>query len=279
MEILPRPVPRERVVSGEIVYRDDLRNFSPGEKAIPYDQLEAFDRAIYEKRARLYKDASEQPPIMRLYEKYDTALSLTKTEALSREYTESLFALGGENNPLSFTDIITRKDPARSLEAVERGAIADLLQPDGQQLALEPSEYYPDIDVRKQDAILAETAVIAWHWETAKTALLDPEDAKKPYDVLVYPKDENLFLNQLDLVFYYDHHAANGVTETISLLSTQSGRLELSSSVWIGAYAESGYEGHYRKVVNEPSDEQVMAFLEAVRATVGDEPGPKRSFE
>lgn len=279
MELLPQSTPYDRPVTGEVIYRDDLRHFPPGEKARPYSQLAPGERRSYEDRAKLFRDAGERPSIMDLYEKYDTALNLSDAECTARTYTESLFALGGEHNPLSLTEIIPWVEPARSLEVILKGDIADIIRSDEQQLALEPSDYYPDIDVRKQNATLMQTTVTAWHWESSKTALLDPEDAQKPYDVLIYPQDEALFLNQLDLSFHYDHPSAGGITETISLLSTQSGRLELSSLVWLSAYAESGYEGHSRQSINTPTDEQVAAFLEAVTTTVGDDPNPVRRFQ
>lgn len=279
MEILPDNTPRERLITGEIVYIDDLRYFSSGEKVTPYNQLPPREQRVYEDRAREYIDSGEEPSILQLYEKYDTALNLTETEAVLRFYTEELFELGGKHSPMSYTDIIPWANADRSLELVMSGDIAGTLRPDDRQLAIEPTEYYSDIDVRKQDAVLTQTSVTAWHWTTAKTALLDPEDTEKPYDVLVYPQDESVFFNQLDLAFHYDHPTAGGITETISMLSTLSGRLELSSTVWLSTYAESGYEGHDRITINEPSDEQVAAFLTAVSGTVGDDPTPTRRFQ
>lgn len=264
--------PRQRKVTGEIVYLDEMRQRDIAPE--PFQELADMAIQSYEEQADAYKDG-ERPAIMDEYEQHDFEPSpvVASCTALANE----LLALKNPKSPLTSVDIAVETDSDTVLAKLQTIAAGSLLSDDDEQLAI-PSdgEYYPILDIRKQNATLVGAGLRVWGWDDQKYVFINKDDEQYEYPkhALLYPSDEQRSIRQLEVSFTYDSEdeGAGGFLESVSLYLHSDGSATVSSRVWASAYAETGYEGHRGSSLDVVTDDDIAAFGDLVAEIVGDEP-------
>lgn len=261
---------KQRVITGEILYLDEMRR----QNEFPELFAELGNTAIqsYEAQADGYAKKS-RPDIMNDYEKFDNTPS--EVVASCTELANELLALKDPESRLTFVDIAVEASTSTVLEKLKTINAGSVLSAEDEQLAIESNgEYYPVLDIRKQNSELVGVSLRAWGWDDAKYVFTNNEDEQYEYSkhVLVYPSDEKSSIRQLEISFSYDDEESGEFSESVSLYISPNGAATISSKVWAMAYAETGYEGHKRVSLDSPTDEDIAAFGDLVAEIVGDNP-------
>jgi hypothetical protein len=260
----------QRAITGEIVYLDEMRR--QNEEPRPFLDLADMAIQMYEAQADMYP-AGERPSIMDEYEQYDDKPS--EVVANCAALADILLTLKEPESQFTFVDIAVEASPEIVLKKLEATSVGSILAGGDEQLAI-PSdgEYYPVLDMRKQNAILTGVGLRAWGWDDQKYIFTNQQDEQYEYPkhALVYPSDEKSSTRQIELFFSYNGTKPTSFTESISLQLTNGGSARISSNIWAMAYAETGYEGHGGSSLQNLKDEDIIAFAELVAEIVGDEP-------
>ncbi len=267
--------PKRRRVTGEVLYLDAMR--ATGTFPESYSQLGRGVIRAYQARADALVGAGARIPILDDYERYDQIPGEVVASCIA--LTDELLKLKEPDSPLIFVDVVVESKPGDVLARLQSIAAGKLLAADDEQLAI-PSDgdYYPILDMRKENAKLVGVRLTAWGWDDAK--YVNTNEENEPYDrtkhLLVYPSDETSSMRRLELSFAYsDGHSeeqSGGFTESVSLTVHTRGNATISSHVWAPAYAETGYEGHKGESLSDFSDDDIAAFGDLIAEIVGDEP-------
>lgn len=261
---------KQREITGEIVYLDSMRRL----KERPKPFLELADMAIqmYETEADMYTNGN-RPPIMDEYERYESKLSEVAASCMA--LADELLTLKDPDSHLTFVDIAVEAKPQDIMRRLETMTAGTILADADEQLAIPSNgEHYPILDIRKRNASLVGVGLRIWGWDDRKYAFTNAEGEK--YDptlhYLQYPSDEKSSIRELELLFGYSGESESGFTESINLYISPDGSATFNRRIWSIAYAETGYEGHARVHLKEPTDEDMAAFGDLVAEIVGDEP-------
>lgn len=267
--------PIERTVIGEVVYLDEMRR--AGHYPEPYERLSDMAIQLYEESAALYASHGVRPEIMDEYDQYDA--QRTDLQCSCGEFAEILLKLKAPNSRLSFVDIVVEQNAEEILRRLKDMRVGSLLAPDDEQLALESDgSYYPVLDVKKRDAQLLGVGLTVYGWSDQKYHIIDGETPERR--VLQYPESERMSWYEFALSFSYRHPKAGLLVEKITLsVGLQPGSVHLHSSVWMSAYAETGYEGHGGKGLPDETEEDVVAFADLIAEIVGDEPISSEQYQ
>jgi hypothetical protein len=274
--------PKKREVTGEIVYLDQMRYNGTGYPG-KFSELTDTSAELYNVRAGAYRTVgaaavNARPAIMDLYDEYDSRM--TNTEASCIALADELLKLKDEKSPLTFVDFHVDTPATDVLDKMKLIIAGELLTADDEQLAIvSDGEHYPILDMRKEQADLVGVGLRVWGWNHEKYMYTDSTEEDRDYkrDLLVYPADEKLAQRQLEITFAYRHRqpakdGSNHFSESISLTVNERGYSSLSRSVHAMVYAETGYEGHMHKSLNDISETDIAAFGSLVAEIVGDEP-------
>lgn len=204
-------------------------------------------------------------------DEYD--FEITQTQADAIVLADELLKHKPEGSPLTFVDIVLVGSCDEMQAEIERGPFANLLAEPDEQLALwSDGNYYPILDVRKQNGRLCGVGLRVWGWDNDKYRYTKPREEGAPYEYKEYPgqKDKD---RQLELAMSYVV-GEETVTETLSLWfgTSGSGNMRASTQLHMMAYVESGYEGHGGKGRGNLSDEEVYWLLDFVARYVGNDP-------
>lgn len=264
--------PRKREVTGELVYLDEMKRANQPPAA--YDNLSDMAIQLYETEAAIHQHYCTQPEIMALLEQYDELLS--DTEASCVALADELLALKDEKDKVwSFVDIMIDHAPDQLLATIEATRIGQVLAADDEQLAI-PSDgsYYPVLDVTKATSKLVGVGLRVWGWDYEKYVYTNDGDEKyeHPKHVLMYPSDEKKISRQLELQFSYRTTDGGSLCESVSLSVGDGADVGIVRSVWMSAYAETGYEGHNHMKLERCEDRDMMAFGDIIAEAVGDVP-------
>ncbi|MDB5184358.1 MAG: hypothetical protein JWN38_166 [Candidatus Saccharibacteria bacterium] len=261
---------KQREITAEIVYLDEMRRLNQEPK--PFLELGDMAMQMYESTADLYTNG-ERPEIMDAYEQYDPKPS--EVVASCTALADELLTFKEADSPLTFVDIVIKANPDDVLAKLQTIAAGSILAGNDAQLAI-PSEgeYYPILDMRKQNAKLGGVGLRVWGWDDPKYIFTNKpgEPYKYPENALLYPSDEKSSTRQIELSFSYRDAEAGSFTESVSLFLTAHGSASISSNIWASAYAETGYEGHGGSSLQDPSDENIAAFGDLIAEIVGDTP-------
>lgn len=268
---MPQPTQQfQRKVTGEIVYLDEMRRRNQK----PKQYLDLSDMAIqmYETEACFY-DGDNRPDIMDEYDlhDYDPSEAVGSCTALAGE----LLALKEEGSRSTFVDIAVEANPDVVLERLGAIAAGSLLAGEDEQLAIPSAgEYYPVLDIRKQNSALVDVGLRVWGWDDPKIIFTnrEGEQYKHPEHELVYPSDETSSTRQLELSFDYRDASAGNYSESITLHLPANGSAAISRNIWAMAYAETGYEGHDQQALDNLTDDDIAAFGHLIAEIVGDTP-------
>lgn len=268
----------DRKLTDEIVYLDEMRRYDGSPQKYPED---VSDMAIqlFQTEADMMQNQGIRPEIMDLYEQYDNEESELNQSCAA--LAEELLKLKDPGSELTFEDFVVDTPAVEVLDELRKTRAGGVLAADDKQLAIPSNgEYYPILDIKKQDAKLTGVGVRAWGWSDRKYIFTnDPgEPYQYPRDCLVYPGDEKSHSYELDITFSYDHPDAGYFNEKVSLTIGSRGNLQIGSDVWASVYAETGYEGHGGKSLKDASDEDVAAFADLIAKVVGDEPETVRHY-
>ena len=269
----PRVKPVERDVTGEIVYLDRMRQFGIDPQVYPGDLPDmAID--VYEIAADMYKSQGARPPIMDEYDKHD--MEVPELGASCASLAEVLLTHKRPNSLSSFENFIVAMPPAEVLEALQKMRAGEVLAPDNEQLALSPSGgHYSAADVIKKDAKLTSVGVRAYGWSDGSKYLFTDEPGEQLQgsgNRLSYPSNEESHSYKLEVSFSYQHPKAGYFNERVILSVGQRGTTQISSQVWVAAYADMGYEGHGEKDLKDATEDDIAAFADLIAEMVGDEP-------
>lgn len=163
---------------------------------------------------------------------------------------------------MTYWDIATTVGPQEVLDKLSATAAGQLVLAEGESLsAPHPNEHWPDLQLYATRAALKWVSLRAWGWEYEKVRI-DPEGpSSPPYDILTFPGETD-WSRQLDISLGYanDEQSAH-VTVSSHTSSLRAGQTpSLSRDVHTMAYAETGYEGHNQKFLEQVTEEDVLAF-------------------
>lgn len=265
----------KREVTGEIVYLNTMRELGQAPETYP-DDIPDVDLQMYEAKAGLYQSRGDRPGIMDAYEKYEKEIS-EDLGASCAGLADELLKHKDPESPLTYEDFIVSTPATEVLESLKKLRAGELLAADDEQLAvLSGGEYYPVLDIKKQNSRLLDVTIRVSGWSDVKYLFTNKpgEQRQYPQDYLRYPSNEKSHWYELDLIFSYEYPDSDSgyFNETVSLYIGQRGDLSLSSDIWAATYAETGYEGHGGKSLDGRSDEDVAAFADLIAKLVGDEP-------
>lgn len=269
--------PKTRKITGEIVYFDHVRRMQ-NEFPKKFEELSDMAIDMYDHEAALYEHHGKRPEIMDLYDEYDG--NLTDAEASCIALADELLALKEEKSPLTFLDIcvdVPPKDVLRTLQQIRAG---ELLAADNEQLAIKSNgEYYPVLDMRKEQAEVVGVGLRVWGWNHEKYTFTNPDkrNVHPVKDLLMFPSDEKQAQRQIELTFSYlsgqvAEEKPQYFTESVSLMVSEGSGASMYSTVYSPAYAETGYEGHGGKSLESVQEGDVAAFGDLVAEIVGDVP-------
>jgi hypothetical protein len=263
---------RKREVTGELVYLNEMKRANQSPAA--YDSLSDMAIQLYETEAEIHQQYGTQPEIITLLEQYDEQLSDTEVSCVA--LADELLALKDEKDKAwSFVDIVIDQAPDQLLAKIKATRIGQVLADDNEQLAM-PSDgsYYPVLDVTKATSKLVGVGLCVWGWDYEKYVFTNEDDEKyeHPKHVLVYPAEEKKISRQLELQFSYRTADGGGLCESVSLCAGDGAHAGIVRSVWMSAYAETGYEGHNHARLEQCTDEDMGAFGDIIAEAVGDVP-------
>lgn len=193
------------------------------------------------------EDTSE---VMYLDEAYDCKID--ELSARCTALAEELLTLKEPGSPSMLEYIVVRRTPQEVIEKLKHIRVGEVLAGDDEQLAIQSDDYYPKLDIKKQDMTLADVSLCVVG--------------------SMYPFDERMKWYSLELSFSYDHPEIGIVDETVTLSIGQCGELSMYRQIAASPYAEAGYEGHAEKGLNDITGEDIAAFVDLIAEIVGDEP-------
>ena len=264
--------PRQRAVTGEVVYFDDMRHQQEFPKR--FSELDDETRAMYEKMAEEYVELGIRPDILDEYEKFD--IKMSDAERSCVEMSDELLKHKHREN-LKFASICIDVPPEEVLDKLKQTRIGNVLSGDDEQLAYESDgSYYPILDIKKKDATLTGVGLTVMDWDSEKTAKTDkPGETWDPNrHVLRYPSDENDRHREFILSFGYKSpnlKTRDGFSEKITFTVGES-VTGIYREVYVDEYAEMGYEGHHGKTLKKVSDDDVIAMGNLIAEIVGENP-------
>lgn len=266
----PRPEQIERKITGEVIYFDQARRM--GQVPKEYESLSDMALQMYETEADMCAKQGVRPSIMEEYERYDAQVSEAQASCLA--LSDELLALKGDS-PLSFVDLSVNVSAEEVMSRVKQCQYSELLAGDDDQLAMPSNgEYYPMLDVKKSDARLTGIGLRVWGWDDDKYVFTNK--SRDEYDMskhfLRYPSDEKVHRRQIEISFGYDHPEAGSIVESLSLNITSMGQASMHSQIYMGVYAETGYEGHGGVSKGHVSDRDMVMFGDLTAEIVGDMP-------
>jgi len=228
---------------------------------------------MYEAEADLLEENGVRPKILDDYEQYDDKLSevVASCVALANE----LLAHKESDSQFTFVDIALEETPENVLAKLQNMPVGKVLSDDAAQLAIPSNgEYYPILDMRKQNATLVSVGLRIWGWDDTKVVFTNEESEQYTYPqhLLLYPSDEKVSTRKLELSFGYNDEESGGFSELVSLYLSSDGSATINSQVWASAYAETGYEGHGGSSLHDLTDDDVAAFGDLIAEIVGDKP-------
>ncbi len=201
-------------------------------------------------------------------DEFDHELSQLQADGIA--LADELLKLKEANSPLTFVDIVLEGNKDELLAEIAHGPMAQLLATPDQQLAMaSDGSYYPILDVRKQNGRLIGIGLRVWGWDEEKWRYID-RDNKYPDNIRKYPGEIDK-TRQLEIAMSY-RVGSETITEALSLYLGTTGYVRASSRLHMAAYAETGYEGHGGKGMNNLTDEDVYWVLDFIAKHVGDEP-------
>lgn len=260
-----------RSVTGEIVYLNEMRRRSAEPK--PYSDLGDMAIQMYETEADMFKANGIRPNIMDEYERYDSQPGEAVASCLA--LADALLKLKESNSPLTFVDIAVDKSAGEVLASLKATMAGSLLTKGDEQLAIQSDgDYYPVLDIQKQNARLSGVGVRVWGWDDEKYIFTNQagQPFNYPQDVLTFPSNETASRRQIELMFGYTSQDAGQVTESISLYLSANGSAHFSRNICVAAYAETGYEGHHGQQLYELTDDDIAAYGDLIAEIVGDVP-------
>ncbi|MEO7904413.1 MAG: hypothetical protein ABIR91_01315, partial [Candidatus Saccharimonadales bacterium] len=65
---------------------------------------------------------------------------------------------------------------------------------------------------------------------------------------------------------------AGTIVESVTLTLRSDDAASFHSSIWMSEYAETGYEGHHRRHLNDCSDDDIATYGDLIAMIVGDQP-------
>lgn len=261
----------QRDITGEIVYLDQMRRLN--ESPTPFLELGDMAIQMYEAEADLYIANDQRPDIMNDYERYDYRPS--KVVASCIALADELLTFKDPDSPLTFVDIAVESAPDTVLEKLQTIAAGSILAEQDEQLAISSDgEYYPVLDIRKQNAQLVGVGLRVWGWNDQKYIFTNKkgEQYDYPKHALVYPSNEISSTRQLELSFGYEDKNSGSFSESVSLFLRPDGSASIDRQVWAAAYAETGYEGHQGSSLRKPTNKDIAAFGDLIAEIVGDTP-------
>lgn len=200
---------------------------------------------------------------------------LTPDQVMFTELADALLEHRDEHSGLTFVDIVVDQPPSDVLSQLRDLRLGELLADQSQQLAIQSDgSHYPILDIKKEDGELLGVDVRAWGWGHEKIRYTDihKKDITYPREYIEYPGEYDK-VRQIDIQFSY-RIKGESVVESCTLYGSTSGPgyITASSSLGMSAYAETGYEGHGGKRLDNLTDEDVVEFLELVAKITGDNP-------
>lgn len=189
--------------------------------------------------------------------------------------TDALLEHKQAGSSLTFVDIVVPLAPKKVLERLGSIRAGTVLAGEDEQLAIQSDgSYYPQLDVRKKNGVLDSVSVRAWGWNDTKYRYtdLDKEELTLPREFKEYEGEIDK-TRQLDISLYYVINGAT-VTESITMYgsSTEPNMPRIGREVWMSEYAETGYEGHGGKALENATEAEVYELLDLVAEIVGDKP-------
>lgn len=263
--------PRERAVTGEIMYFNDMRRLN--EHPDDYTNLSDMAIQMYEMEAAAYQESDMRPAILDTLEQYDD--KLTDTEASCLALADELLALRDEDSRWTFVDIAVSQPAEEVMAMLQAAGLGRALAADDEQLAIESDgAYYPVLDAKKVGARLVGVGLRVWGWDDKKYVFTNGPDELFDHKkhILRYPGNETIARRQVELQFSYITANDISVSESISLHIDSHTGSSIHRSIWMPAYAETGYEGHGGAELDDCSDTDVAAFGDLVARIVGDVP-------
>lgn len=207
-------------------------------------------------------------------DEYDHEITPLQADIIA--LTDALLERRPENSPFSFINIPLAGDKRDLLDEIEKTRFASLLTSPDEQLAIESDgSYYPQLDIRKKHLQLEGVRLVVWGQDEQKRRYLHDIDSNPEYPLKYkeYP-DEIDKHRGLDVRVTYTSADEQLVQETIELhtATVRQDAVGMTRSIWISAYAETGYEGHNYKrgARNIIGDEGIEEFLDFIVRHVED---------
>ncbi len=177
-----------------------------------------------------------------------------------------------DSTKLTFGDYVSQMSAEDVLRRIETTKFSKTLASPDEQLAIKSNgEYYPILDIRKENANLIGVGIRVWGWDSPKYRYTNSSQDEPPYDFKEYINEIDKE-RQIDISFSYATDDTT-ITETIILRanSARPGGAEGYSQLYCVSYAEMGYEGHEGKYLNDVNEQDIYQFLDLVAEMAGDE--------
>lgn len=160
-----------------------------------------------------------------------------------------------KDTKLTYGDYVSQMPAEEAIRRLEATKFSELLATPDEQLAIKSNgEYYPILDIRKENASLKGVRLRVSGWDSPKYRHTDSTEYNPPYDFKEY-EDEIDKVRQINISFAYATDE-NTVTETIVMraYSARPGGVEAYRELYCGSYSEMGYEGHGEKYLDDLSE-------------------------
>lgn len=270
----PKVTPKliKRPLTGEVVYLGEMRQLEQFPK--PYSDLSDMAIQMYEESAALLVAHNVRPDIMDEYEQYDTRFDELYLSCAA--LAEECLALKDPSDGTTFIDIVVKPSAEEVLAKLQAVGLDRSFTKNDEQLAVNSKDdRYPVMDIKKCDATLTGVGLTVFGWSDRTKYIILSDRKRSP---LVYPSDEQSKWYQIELSFSYNHPEHGYFNEKMTLSIGTQGDLGLSTSVFVGEYAEQGYEGHGGGYLKDQTDEDVTRFADIIAEIVGDTPMSVRQW-
>lgn len=196
--------------------------------------------------------------------------------------TDALLEHKDTTSSLTFVDIVVSASREEALARLTSSRAGELIAHEDEQLAIESAgDYYPQLDIRKKKGAFTGVSVRAWGWNDPKYRYTDLNKEE-----VTYPREFKEYEGEVDKTRQLDislHYAIGGTTvvETITMYGSSIGHDMplIGREVWVSAYAETGYEGHKAKRLENVTKKDVYELLDIVAEIVGDTPESYRELQ
>ncbi|MDN5819615.1 MAG: hypothetical protein L0H38_02575, partial [bacterium] len=263
--------PKQRAVTGEIVYLDDMRHQEEFPKY--FSSLDEETKAMYGQMAEEYVDLGIRPDILDEYEKYD--YSFNDSERRCVELADELLK-HKHREGLSFAWICIDLPPEDVIDRLKQTQVGSLLCDDDEQLSEESDgSYYPILDIKKKYAELQSVGLSVIHCDNDKSVWTNSagEERVPARYILRYPADESIKRREFVLSFDYNISSMSkgGFSERIKFCVDERGS-NAFRSIYIDEYMEMGYSGHHDGSLINISEDDVAEMGDLLADIVGDNP-------